>query len=141
MQLPRTSLPMPPNAHVSRDEKAFYSNEETDQLVDMVERLIGGDCKALVVNGDAIWNDYVAKSVKERLEESLLGAYVVEHLKDLLLFQMHRDGAGEFDIYMFGAHPWRVNVRLSAANDGYDVAFFASAAYCDLVESGQVVEQ
>jgi hypothetical protein len=115
------------------DQVKYVVDENYQDLVKLVEELVGADCWAVVVNGEPIFNSYAEKSHKDRVLDSMYRKQLIENAHSSLLVHINRkDESAEIEIYMFGmpeAFKYAISYRPCHSQNIYSTKIYMSDAY------------
>lgn len=138
--LPNCSIPMPEAEflkHFPADMlRVFHTNnkEEYPKLMETVTDFIGGDCWALTVNDETIFNSYETYQKEGSFNENILSdikhSAISEKPHHYLLCKVNNSLVDvDINIYMFGDDSYRLNIHYSAAEKTYTCTMYMSAEY------------
>lgn len=85
-------------------ERSLNYNEVNEFISDTV----GADCWAVVIDGEIIYNYYVDKSYKERLQDDLYRNLIIENPHSSIFMHMNRDKKEhKIELYVFGSNSFK----------------------------------
>src|SRR5579871_5777131 len=119
----------------TRDERVSKEvvdivDHDYDLLIKLLSTYAAGDCTALLVNGEPIWNTYQKLSVRDEFYQNMARSYFIDKMNTYLIptLIMNR-GVGEIKIYMFGNEPLLIKLTYSENSRGFTAEFWCSQAY------------
>ncbi len=127
--LPICNIPKTPEA----PKTSFRRRSEKDYaaLSKLIKEYVGADCWAFVVNGEIIFNSYIEKKTyKDKLVERGLRNQIIDNPHATILVEINRkDENVSIEIYMFGTHPFMLQITYDAEEQTYYTEEFASDAH------------
>jgi hypothetical protein len=100
-------------------------SEYTDfiEFKEQIKLLIGGDCWAFVVDGEALWNTYTNdSSYSTIIQQNMIRNHIIEDPANLLLHIMRNVSKHYIDIYMYYTDKKRYHVDIK--NGKFVFSFF-----------------
>jgi hydroxymethylpyrimidine pyrophosphatase-like HAD family hydrolase len=102
--------------------KTKFTFDELYEVLRIIKEYIEGDCWAITINGEIIYNNYdKTKKIKKLILQDMLRNYVSD--KPRLLFGLFEKDK-KIVIYMFGNDTWTVNIIFEKSKSTFELFFF-----------------
>ena len=106
---------------------ALNDRQQYNEFRDEISLYFSGDCWAITINDEILYNAYEEKSVKAQIQDEIVRGKIIEN--PLILLRK----AGRVIIYLFGDTPWFVAIHYE--NDIATVEYYKSTSYMIKEES------
>ena len=91
------------------DELDTYSVEDVCELEDLITAHLDGDCHAVVLDGEVLFNSYRPMTHRERINDYIIHEQLVKHARRHLIVPMLRRHVNfAIEIFMFRENPWKI---------------------------------
>ena len=134
------SLPKIDYTAMDTPSKCYCLNDEIQykELQEIILEHIEGDCWAVTVNDEILYNFYEQKSKREQILDSLVRNEIVENMHSSLFVELIRNKQdGKIVLYMFGYQAtWFMIIYYSFARELFTVEYNKTPGYDKLVEEG-----
>lgn len=136
-----TDLPLCTIAHtLPEDIDSVYArdnNEEYQMLNQILKGYISADCRALIIDGEVIFNSYANRTIKERLIEDGMRRMITENPHRAILCHINRaERPAIIEIYMFGGESHKLVISYDPVNKTYSTRQFVSEQFLARLASG-----
>jgi len=118
-----------PMSYYIEDKKQYHAFK--DEFISYV----GADCHAIVVDDEILYNSYIEKSIRERLQDDLIRDKIITNPHALFVNLFRNGKNAKVIVYMFGNYPWFVAIYYNAERKLIDVEYYKSNAYISRFES------
>jgi len=129
--LPTVLLPMESSV------KETYTRDDYDALLLLISNCIRGDCYALKVNDEIVWNLYDPRlSIREYANEKIIRNHIgitIDNINDFLERLRYNKVDSTIVIYMFKTNSWTANIHYSAEHRIYTVEYFMTEGYSKMI--------
>jgi len=115
---------------IYKDNDFKDENEDFDKLNELLHDYAEGDCWALIVDDEEIWNSYNKTSIKKQFMDDMARSYFIDN-KHRITTLIRVKGKGNIALYMFGPHAYRMQCDYSKEDGGFNVSFWCSSEYLD----------
>ena len=118
-----------------------YSLDDTIQyqeLQEIISEHIEGDCHAVTVNDEILYNSYEPKSKRAQILDSLVRNEIIENVHTSLFVELIRNNQdGKVVLYMFGTNAtWFMVIYYSDIRKLFTVEYYKTIGYDKLIEEG-----
>lgn len=105
---------LPAIEYIKKRSSMTYSIHDKIQYDEFLERLnevLVGDCSAVTVNDEIIFNHYRPKSVKETIQDNIIRNEIATNPHTLFVDMYKSNKDGKTTIYMFRETPWFIIIN------------------------------
>lgn len=109
---------LPKIEYTEKRPSTIYIPDDQKQYQDFlgrVQEFIVGDCWAIVINDEILFNSYKPMTVKEQIQDNIIRHELREYPNTIFIDMIKKKKNGRVDIYMYGDTPWFVVIHF---NDG-----------------------
>lgn len=114
-KLPKCDLEMKPSKLFVTECIINHNYEPTSNYINFIQQLenyIGGDCWAIVVNGNIIFNSYEDKSIREQIIDENIRTEIMNGIHYNIFANFFREEKDAvMNIYMFCKESYCINVH------------------------------
>jgi hypothetical protein len=116
------SLPTVNQFMCSPLEQTRFKFDEFDKLNKIIQEYLGGDCWAITINSEIIYNNYdKTRNANKIITQDTLRNHIID--KPLLLFGLFEQDK-KIVIYMFKKNTWSINIIFKKKENTFEVLFF-----------------
>ena len=131
MMLPQVDLPYEPDFQdIDKEYDTRDINEESYQKLEkVIKYFLEGDCWALTVDNEVVFNSYKdnMKTIRSQIEAEMVRDKILESPHGYLLVFLHRRKTNaKIRIYMFYEYTWTVNIDYVVSEDKYYISYSQS---------------
>jgi hypothetical protein len=114
----------------------FYSPEldhkSYKELKEWIKEFVGSDCWALTVNREVLFNFYDESTFRKSIEDEWYRNQIIRTPHESILSRFLYDERDYYmRIYMFGEHPWTVNIHYKHKMKCFQMSFSQSQEFYD----------
>ena len=117
--------------NVKRDSDRFRANNagEYNSFLDRMAELLYGDCFAITVNNQVVYNNTAPNDVREVILDGIVRETIMNrpHLLFDAFFKKHLNG--NVTMYFYSDAPWFVNIFYNGESELLDVRYYKSNEY------------
>jgi hypothetical protein len=115
---------------------SLNDNLQYKELQENISEHIEGDCWAVTVNGEILYNSYEPKSYRNKILDSLVRNEITENIHGSLFVELIRNNKdGKVVLYMFGIQAtWFMVIYYSAVKELFTVEYYKTPRYDKLIE-------
>lgn len=101
-----------------------YNTTDREKLVNLIKDLIGADCWAVTFDDEILFNEYVNKSIREKIEDQNIRDSITDNVhRNLLVHSVRKYANSKIVIYMFGQNSWTVTIDYIADDCKFLLSF------------------
>lgn len=113
-----------------RPAKSYaLGTEEYGEFLKEFQMYIGGDCHAITLNDEIIYNTYENKSVREILQDGLIRDKIIENPHSLFVNIIRKSENARVIVYMFGKTPWFLATYYNSVMKMITLEYYNSQIY------------
>jgi hypothetical protein len=120
--------------------KCYSLNDDLQykELQEIISEHIEGDCWAVTINDEILYNSYEPKSPRDKILDSLVRNELTENIHRSLFVELIRVRQdGKVVLYMFGTHAtWFMVIYYSAIRELFTVEYYKTLGYDKLIDEG-----
>lgn len=132
------SLPKIDYTAMDTPSKCYSLNDDLQykELKENISEHIEGDCWAVTVNDEILYNSYEPKSPRDKILDSLVRNEITENIHGSLFVELIRSKQdGKIVLYMFGINAtWFMVIYYSAVRELFTVEYYKTPRYDKLIE-------
>jgi hypothetical protein len=118
--------------------KAYSVNDHTqyNQLCEIISEHINGDCWAVKLNNEILYNFYEPKGHRQRILDNMIRNEISENIHTSLFVNMFRNNQdGTIILYMFGEATWFMIINYIHKTECVTIEYYKTPLYDNLVEN------
>ena len=121
---------LPPIEYNVKRPSVVYSIEN-NEFIERIKEFIVGDCCAIVIDNEIIFNSYEPKSIKDKIQDNIIRHEIMKYPYTLCSDMIKKNRNGKIIIYMYDDFPWFVVINYDANNKVLKFDYYKSNKYMD----------
>ena len=112
---------------------AYNDAEQYEEFQEEFLNYVTGDCHAITLNDEVLYNSYDDKSVREQLQEDMIRDKIMDRPHSLFVKLFRTDEKARVIVYLFGQNPWFVAIHYEPGS--LKMEYYKSKKYMDTYET------
>ena len=89
---------------------AYLDAVQYKEFQDEILNYVSGDCYAITLDDEILYNSYKEKSVREQLQDDMIRDKIIDDPHRLFVKLFRKNVSARVIVYLFGENPWFVAV-------------------------------
>lgn len=108
---------------------SVVNKTDYENFLGRLKELLVGDCWAVVVDNEIIFNTYEPKSINAQIQENIIRREISNYPHTLFSNMLKQKKNCQYVLYMYGYETWYVIINYIANTDSLKVDYYKSQKY------------
>lgn len=122
---------LPKIEYTEKDTSHAYGRDRASlsEFYEEFTNYISGDCHAITVDDEIIYNSYEPKTIRETIQDGMIRQQLIANPHSLFINMFRNNKSGRVIVYMYGLTPWFVAVYYNHSHQLIYLEYYKSKAY------------